>query len=236
MTLLYTGGMFLNDAVDQAFDRRYRPERPIVAGKISARTVWVLSWLWLSAGWLLCLWLGKWPAIFGSILVTAIVSYDVVHKRTVLAPLLMASCRFLVYVVAASAANEQVISRVITPAVALAVYIVGLSYLARGESSGTGSVRWTVVLVFAPALAAFARPDQFGVELWMVLAAQILWTAWCIWPGQAPRRQIMPRGVAGLLAGIVLVDMLAAAGHGYSAVFPGLFVLAILLQRLAPAT
>jgi len=220
MTLLYTGGMFLNDAVDQAFDRRYRPERPIVAGKISARTVWVLSWLWLSAGWLLCLWLGKWPAIFGSILVTAIVSYDVVHKRTVLAPLLMASCRFLVYVVAASAANEQVISRVITPAVALAVYIVGLSYLARGESSGTGSVRWTVVLVFAPALAAFARPDQFGV----------------IWPGQAPRRQIMPRGVAGLLAGIVLVDMLAAAGHGYSAVFPGLFVLAILLQRLAPAT
>ena len=28
-TLLYTGGMFLNDAVDQVFDRQYRPERPI---------------------------------------------------------------------------------------------------------------------------------------------------------------------------------------------------------------
>src|SRR5258707_12171009 len=46
-TLLYTGGMFLNDAVDEAFDRRFRPERPIVSGRISARTVWVLSCIWL---------------------------------------------------------------------------------------------------------------------------------------------------------------------------------------------
>ena len=44
--------------------------------------------------------------------------------------------------------------------------------------------------------------------------------------------------VAGLLAGIVLVDWLAVAGEGplLSAVFIGLFLLALLLQRIAPAT
>jgi 4-hydroxybenzoate polyprenyltransferase len=35
-TFLYLGGMFLNDAFDTDFDRRHRPERPIVSGQIGA--------------------------------------------------------------------------------------------------------------------------------------------------------------------------------------------------------
>src|SRR4051794_33630035 len=34
--LLYTAGMFLNDAFDVEFDRRHRPERPIVSGVVGA--------------------------------------------------------------------------------------------------------------------------------------------------------------------------------------------------------
>src|SRR5215469_15374724 len=40
-TLLYTAGMFLNDAFDAGFDRQYRPERPIPSGLISRPTVWL---------------------------------------------------------------------------------------------------------------------------------------------------------------------------------------------------
>ena len=36
-TLLYLGGMFLNDAWDAPFDRQHRPERPIPSGAIRER-------------------------------------------------------------------------------------------------------------------------------------------------------------------------------------------------------
>ena len=50
-----------------------------------------------------------------------------------------------------------------------------------------------------------------------------------------------PRAVSALLAGIVLVDLLAVAGiptefAEYLAVFPLLFIAALALQRFVPAT
>src|SRR3954467_13369572 len=39
-TLLYVGGMYLNDAFDAAFDAQYRRERPIPSGAISLSAVW----------------------------------------------------------------------------------------------------------------------------------------------------------------------------------------------------
>jgi 4-hydroxybenzoate polyprenyltransferase len=39
-TLLYLGGMFLNDAFDERFDAQYRRARPIPSGLIAIETVW----------------------------------------------------------------------------------------------------------------------------------------------------------------------------------------------------
>ena len=233
-TLLYTGGMFLNDAVDQGFDRRYRPERPIVAGQIPSRAVWILSLVWLIGGWAVLLFLGRTTAIVGSALLAGIVVYDLVHKRTILAPLLMAGCRLLLYLTAAAASVSSDIWSVGRVAAALAVYIVGLSYLARGESTGAAAIRWPAILLFAPALMAAAQPARGFV--WMVLAIQAAWTTWCAWGARLTAKSRVPQGVAGLLAGIVLVDWLAAAGHEFGWVFVGLFALALVLQRVAPAT
>ena len=238
-TLLYTGGMFLNDAVDQAFDRRYRPERPIVAGKITARSVWVLSLLLLTSGWVMCLCLGKPAAVAGSALVVTIVWYDFVHKKTTLAPLLMAACRFLLYLLAAGVASGTGPKLVWLPALALAAYIVGLSYLARGESTGGVLSRWPLGLLFVPALLAIALIEKPPILLWataVVVIIQIAWTVWCVWPRAFRTLRFIPRGVAGLLAGIVFVDWLAVSGTGHAVVFVLLFVSALLAQRVAPAT
>jgi hypothetical protein len=235
-TLLYTGGMFLNDAVDQGFDRHYRPERPIVSGQIGSRTVWGMSIVWLASGWATCLPLGRTPALFASFLLVAIVLYDVVHKRTKFAPLLMASCRFLLYVVAASASADGANPPLLWRAAALAAYIVGLSYLARGESTGASLVRWTLVLLFVPATIAVAHTGTGKGTLLPVLAVQSVWTLWCLSGGGPGLLSSIPKGVAGLLAGIVLVDWLAVAGQGIAPAFIGLFLLALVLQRVAPAT
>jgi 4-hydroxybenzoate polyprenyltransferase len=42
-SLLYSGGMFLNDAFDAAIDARERPERPIPSGRITKSTVLFLG-------------------------------------------------------------------------------------------------------------------------------------------------------------------------------------------------
>jgi len=50
VSLLYTGGMFLNDAFDEDFDRQRRTERPIPSGKISTGRVWQLGFGQLALG------------------------------------------------------------------------------------------------------------------------------------------------------------------------------------------
>ena len=42
-SLLYIGGMFMNDAVDVEFDRQHRTERPIPSGQITEKLVWQIS-------------------------------------------------------------------------------------------------------------------------------------------------------------------------------------------------
>src|SRR5258708_14956979 len=130
-TLLYTGGMFLNDALDLEFDRRHRSERPIVCGQVSLRFVWLVGAILLGVGWPALFTLGLKTGAFGALLLLCIVVYNWVHKRTRLAPVLMACCRFLLYLVSASAAQVGVGHPLVCWALALFCYILAVSYLVR---------------------------------------------------------------------------------------------------------
>src|SRR5207248_11039047 len=130
--------------------------------------------------------LGKFAAGLSSALLVTILWYDFVHKKTKLAPLLMAACRFLLYLVSAAVASGTGPRLVWIPALALAAYIVGLSYLARGESTGGALSRWPLGLLFLPALLAIAVFDRPPMLLWasgIALIVQIGCTLWCVWPG-----------------------------------------------------
>ena len=238
-TLLYTGGMFLNDAFDQAFDRQYRPERPIVCGQITAKWVWILGGIWLFLGTLCIGVLGGLSGVLALVLVAAIVLYDAVHKRTTMGPFLMAGCRFLLYLVAGSAAQGIIGRGVWWAAAALGVYIVGLSFLARGESTGANAMRWPTLFLFAPILIGLAGTAKLGPPTLIAAAGQGIWTLWCLWGRPKSKRYFFRNEIAGLLAGIVLVDWLAAAPQippEYALVFVGLFLGALFFQRFAPAT
>lgn len=237
-SLLYVGGMYLNDAFDAEFDRQYRRQRPIPAGLIREDRVWQIGFGLLLGGAALLGSLGWVTAVFTAVLLVAILLYDAVHKALALSPLLMAACRFLLYPLAASAAAQGVTGRSLWSGIALAGWIVGLSYVAKRESTSGRLQRWPLAVLALPLL--FAAVSNSGPWRLYSLGVGFLVAAWAVWC----LRHTLVEGarnfgltVSGLLAGICLVDWLAVLPSAFgAAVFVGCFVAALLAQRFVPAT
>jgi 4-hydroxybenzoate polyprenyltransferase len=231
-SLFYTGGMFLNDVCDVAFDREHKADRPIVAGQVTRKRAGILSALLFLSGLLLALAIKPNVLLFGAFLVVLITTYDLMHKHVSGAPLLMGACRFVLYLTAAAAGAFGVTLRAFIFASGLALYVVGLSYLARGEAVTRHTSRLWLMLLFTPLLIGL----YFDSASWSMLCAVplLLWTLRAL----VIAHKSIGRGVAALLAGMVLVDLLAVSPLSMSvwAGFIVLFGAALLFQRYVPAT
>lgn len=241
VSLLYAGGMFLNDAFDQEFDRLRRPERPIPSGKIPATLVWRYGF-GLVAGGLLLLWgCGTLAGAAAVLLAGFIVLYDFTHKFLTASPWLMGACRFWVYVIAGATGAEGLNGLPIFGGVALALYVVGLSYVARRESYRGHIPFWPLGLLAAPILLAVSiNAGEFRrAAIWLSLVLG-LWIVRCvrfIFPGSKTNAGWI---VSNLLAGVVLVDWLAVGPvlppWLGALVFLLLLGLTKWLQKFVPAT
>jgi len=241
VTLLYCGGMFLNDAFDQQFDRLRRPERPIPSGRIPAMQVWFLGFGLLAAGILTLHPCGRAAFLAALLLAFFIVLYDFTHKFLMASPWLMGACRFWVYFIAGAAGVDGLNGFAIFGGAALAFYVVGLTYVARRESSRRRVPLWPLPLLAAPILLALAiNAGEYRLPALWISAVLGLWIV-------RYGRYIFAGGdvnvgwiVSNLLAGIVLVDWLAVAPqapHLLSApVFLALFGATKWLQKFVPAT
>src|SRR2546426_1905685 len=215
-TFLYLGGMYLNDAFDAQFDRQHRPERPIPSGAIRRSAVWAWGAGWLLLGWAVLSLLGNATAVLATLLALSILIYDAVHKIFAFSPLLMAACRFFLILVAASVAEGGVTGGThlsIWSALVMAAYIVGLSYLARKETTHATVRYWPSLFLAAPIVLAFiVNTNEFQRRAFLLSTVLVLWMLaslrYVFW---APQRNVS-RSVSALLAGIVLVDLLAVAG------------------------
>lgn len=220
LSLFYTAGMFLNDAFDREFDARMRPDRPIPAGEVSAARVFSLGFGMLGLGLAMLLAVGLLPggtgwgsALGGAFLCVAIVLYDAHHKNNFLSPVVMGICRMLVYLIAALAVTAKPGIDVYIGACVLLSYLIGLTYAAKQEHLNRPEHVWPLVLLAVPILygAAFI-PAQLMVLLPLALLS--------LWTMIALRRLVrrapgdIQAAVAGLLAGISIVDALILAGHG----------------------
>ena len=238
-SFLYVGGMFLNDAFDATFDRHHRGTRPIPSGAIREREVWQWGFIWLALGLAVVLGLGLTVVIWAVALCGCIVLYNAVHKWTPFAPVIMGTCRLGVYLMAASAAQQGVSGEVVWKGLALAAYIVGLSCLARKESSRVRIHFWPSLLLATPIV--FAGLIDNGPSWMPALIYSSVLTGWCAWALSRSLGQPDPNvgyTVSRLLAGIVLVDLLAVASSSepWIGCFAVWFALALLLQRFIPAT
>ncbi len=239
VTLLYIGGMFLNDAFDEQFDRQHRQERPIPSGKISAGLVWRWGWGLLAVGELLLFGCGVSTGVLGMALALCILLYDAIHKAFTFSPLIMGACRFWVYVIAASGGETGVGGWAIWSGMALALYVIGLSFIARRESLRGPLSYWPVALLAAPvALALLMNVGEYRQPALLLSGVLVMWTLRCLRTVFWTNAVNVGRTVSGLLAGIVLVDWIAAvqAPRELGVAFIALFLAALLAQRFVPAT
>ena len=135
LSSLYMAGMSLNDVCDVEHDRLNRPSRPIPAGRVSKKEALHLVLILFASGLIL---VGAAPhpgGFFASILLVAlIVAYDVRHKDQPLSVLLMASCRFLVFVIASLALTGRLNELVALGGGIQFLYVLFISLVARREN------------------------------------------------------------------------------------------------------
>ncbi len=238
-TLFYLGGMYLNDAFDVGFDQQFRSERPIPSGAIKEKTVWILGFTQLGAGILCFSVFSQVPFSLTVLLAASILAYDALHKSISYSPILMALCRFSLFLCVAAVGAEGITGWALWSAVALACYIIGLSYVARRESSGGMIAYWPCLLLGFPAILAYLiNNDAFRNAGWLMIGIYVLWVLLCLrdiyW-------RVTPRigvAVSRLLAGIVIVDLMALGllAPTWTFALVVLFLAALLFQRFIPAT
>lgn len=237
VSVLQTGGMFLNDAFDQDYDRRQRPDRPIPAGKISASLVWQLGFGQLVAGIFLLVFCSQISAGAAIVLSLFILLYNFSHKFFTAAPWLLAVCRLWIYVIAGAAGKTGLNGWVIYSGVALAFYVAGTHYVIRRETFRAVIPHWPLLLLALPiALALLMNSGHFR---WPAIGVSVLLTLWVAFGVKAViiNGQANSGWIASILfAGIVLVDWLAVVPQipwwiGFL-IFPVLFGAALWLPRL----
>jgi 4-hydroxybenzoate polyprenyltransferase len=170
VSLLYVSGMYLNDAFDRGWDSEHRPERPIPSGAATARVVFLAGFALMGAGLAVLATVdGARPFLAGAVLAALIVTYDVVHKRSALASVLMGLCRVAVYVTAALATTARPRPALALGGVLLLAYMVALTLIARHEARNprlpalVGALLAGICLLDAGVLLALGRPLQAGL-------------------------------------------------------------------------
>lgn len=244
VSCLYIGGMFMNDACDVDYDKIYRPERPIPSGKIQARTVWLIAVTLIIIGAVSIFHISDSTAFLTSVLIGLILVYNAAHKRISFSPVLLGLCRLILYLLGASVAVETFNGLALWSGLVLALYVVGLSYIAKYESSENYLFsRSTIILLFCPiGLSIIVNDAVYRARGIIISATLVIWLIESLRHlNRGNSNELIMNTVSKLLAGIVLVDLVAVAGTPtyiahYLVAFPVLFVLTLLLQKFVPAT
>src|SRR6185503_13673285 len=172
----------------------------------------------------------------GVVLVMAILVYDAVHKIFAFSPLLMAICRFLLILAAASAGQGGITpsdpdtGSSVWAALVMACYFFCLSDIAPTESTFVALRFWPCAFLAAPlVLGLIVNRGEYQLRAVVLCAFIIVWLlralSFALWSAQ----RNVGRCVGALLAVIPLLDLLSICDGSLllAAIFTGLFLVAL---------
>ena len=231
LSAFYVAGMWLNDAFDAEIDREISPDRPIPSGEVSRRTVFVGGFAFLGMGFALSAALGL--AAYGALLAVTILAYDALHKKTVLAPVIMGLTRGLCYALAAGS-----LSLVAVPALGLFSYIVALTYGAKQEAYDRIEQVWPFGVLLVPFGVLFVVGAASGVALIFAVAFAAAVAVALYWMLRRAAGDVR-RAVVFMIASISLFDaaLVASTGaYGLAILCAACMGLTLALQKVASGT
>lgn len=210
VSLLYVGGMYLNDWRDAEHDGKYQSYRPIPSKLISRRAVFLFASLYFLAALCISFLLQPVSLLWALGLVVCITVYDLDHKNNALSPWIMAGCRALIYPWAAAISGQDFTVGLWLACAAAYSYTLGLTYIARGVLP----LPYKLVFCLAVLLPGYLWVSYMGGELvfWGLLAllAFLLWMAHCL-SGIFRNPPRIGFTVGNLIAGFCFIDLLSVA-------------------------
>ena len=197
ISLLYVGGMILNDVFDYEWDCKNRPERPLPSGLISrSKAKWVGTIMLLLGLALSAFSAGRFFKLT-FLLTIFILWYDVAHKGNPLAPVVMGACRALLpiigFMVATCHGIYELPSTVYVYAAVLGIYTYALTWVAKYEVTPHRNSYLIERLLFLIPLPLFV----YGSFTYWSLGAVITYT---IWIGFSNYRHPAPAGISARVA------------------------------------
>ena len=235
-SLLYAGGILWSDAFAMGLGHEDWSSSSGSAGAVRAGAAqgWGLGLLVL--GVFALAWSGTVAGGLGLALAVFLIVAQVLCKLAPLLIVLPAVSRFFFYVLGASAGAIGITGGPIWCGLALAVYVTGVSYLLRQKNTAGPERHWPILLLAVPIFLALIVDDDGSREAGLLLSAVLaLWTVRCLRQALWSAEENFAEAAAGLVAGIVLVDLLAVADapKPISAIFLALFLATRVLQNLA---
>ncbi|MCH2142964.1 MAG: hypothetical protein MK077_08220 [Phycisphaerales bacterium] len=225
ITLIYLGGMAINDGGDVAFDRACGSNRPVARGTVGAKAALILGLAMLFTGWaaqlavVVCCkdcWIDA--GISVSALAVLVILYQLLHRRSATTALiLMAGCRFCVPLLAATVLHDTVPVIVWWAAAAVACWTIGITATGRGERGGEQRLEIGGYWLSVASLGLFPIALTLQTPHWEAVGAGLL-VLLAGWIPAVRRRCIMGRrseAVCWAIAGLPVLDsaILLSAGH-----------------------
>ncbi|WP_243374176.1 UbiA family prenyltransferase [Geotalea sp. SG265] len=164
-SLMYGGGMALNDWLDADTDRLHRPDRPLPSGRIGEREVRI-CWLSLFTASLGVFYAAGGLNAFcgGGILLLFVITYNLSHGFSSLAVVPMAGCRFMIYIVSGIACAGRPNLLLLVLAAVQFGYILYITMVGRREKhAGEAHSRVPVLLAGVPLLDGVALALAMGI-------------------------------------------------------------------------
>ncbi len=197
ISLLYVGGMILNDVFDYEWDCKNRPERPLPSGLISrSKAKWVGTIILLLGLALSAFSAGRFFKLT-FLLTIFILWYDVAHKGNPLAPLVMGACRALLpiigFMVATCHGIYELPSTVYVYAAVLGIYTYALTWVAKYEVTPHRNSYLIERLLFLIPLPLFV----YGNYTFWSLGALIFYVLWIVFSNH---RHPVPAGISARVA------------------------------------
>lgn len=172
---LFLAGMTLNDYFDYNTDKNERPNRPLPLGKISRKIALCIGLTLLVAANISAFFVGFQAVVISVIMSILIFAYDIKLKNIkILGILSLSSIRFLNVILGSSAVIFN--SEIIWISVPIAIFVAGISILAKTESSvysRKAKIANLILVLFTIVYVVILTHDK-GFTHWLILGAFVI--------------------------------------------------------------